>query len=163
MLKSFPPEINEHTQKMVIGTMPGVVSLEKQQYYAHNSNLFWKFVSEIFNEGKPFEDYQEKIDCLLKNGIGLWDSLQSCLREGSLDSNIKDEVPNNFKQLLQDNPKIALLLFNGQKAYKFFKRHHEEILEKINYVILPSTSPANASIPFQTKFEEWKKALLAEI
>lgn len=163
MLKSFPPEINEFTKKMVIGTMPGVVSLEKQEYYAHNSNLFWKFVSEIFNEGKPFEDYQAKIDCLLKNGIGLWDSLQSCLREGSLDSNIKDEVPNNFKQLLQDNPNIVLLLFNGQKAYKFFKRHHEEILENINYVVLPSTSPANASIPFHTKFEEWKKALQAEI
>lgn len=162
MLQCFPPEINKNTKIMVIGTMPGKESLRQQQYYAYERNAFWKIVSELFNNAQAFADYQQKLNCLLENGIGLWDSLQYCERETSLDSDIKNEQPNDFETLLKENPQVALLLFNGQKAFKFFKQFHQELLNNIRYEILPSTSPANASIPFQTKLKKWKNALLSK-
>ena len=45
---SFAPIIDGNTRILVIGTMPGAVSLERQEYYAHERNLFWKVVSETF-------------------------------------------------------------------------------------------------------------------
>lgn len=162
MLKSFAPEINKNTRIMVIGTMPGKESLRQQQYYAYERNAFWKIISKLFNNGEAFSDYKQKINCLLDNGIGLWDSLQYCERETSLDSDIKNEQPNDFETLLKENPQVVFLAFNGQKAFKFFKQYHAKLLKNIQYEILPSTSPANASIPFQTKLEKWKSVLLSK-
>lgn len=162
MLKSFAPEINKNTKIMVIGTMPGKESLRQHQYYAYERNAFWKIISELFNNGETFADYKQKINCLLENGIGLWDSLQYCERETSLDSDIKNEQPNDFETLLKENPRVVFLVFNGQKAFKFFKQFHQELLNNIRYEILPSTSPANASIPFQIKLEKWKNTLLTK-
>ena len=98
---SFAPIIDGNTRILVIGTMPGAVSLERQEYYAHERNLFWKVVSETFCGGRPFASYEEKKACLAGNHIGLWDSVQSCHRVGSLDSAIKNAVPNDFAALLK--------------------------------------------------------------
>ena len=45
----------------------------------------------VFNEAYS-EDYSVKCELLLKNNIALWDMVHSGNREGSLDSNIKDEL-----------------------------------------------------------------------
>lgn len=161
LLQSFAPIINKDVKTLVIGTMPGSASLEAQEYYAHKCNIFWKIISKTFCNGAIFETYEEKLDCLLTNRIGLWDSLQSCSRPGSLDSDIKDTYPNNFKKLF-DEYGYCRLLFNGQKAYEFFKRYNKEILEKTQHIILPSTSPANAAISFDLKLEKWKTALISK-
>lgn len=50
---SFAPIIDGNTRILVIGTMPGAVSLERQEYYAHERNLFWKVVSETFAAAGP--------------------------------------------------------------------------------------------------------------
>lgn len=159
ILECFAPSINTETKILVIGTMPGVASLEAAQYYAHPRNAFWKIIAQLFNKGKDFQSYQEKISCTLTHGIGLWDNLQNCIREGSLDSNIKNAVPNDFETLVA-NHHIVKLLFNGKKSFEFFKRYHGKLLEKTAYEILPSTSPANATLSFEKKLALWKKALM---
>lgn len=159
ILQSFPPLADTETKILVIGTMPGIASLKAAQYYAHPRNAFWKIMSQVFNNGADFQSYQEKINCALAHGIGLWDNLQNCIREGSLDSNIKNAVPNDFETLLQKYH-ITKLLFNGQKSFEFFKRYHGKLLETAAYEIMPSTSPANAILSFEKKLAVWKKALI---
>ena len=159
MLKSFNYLLNEKTHILIIGTMPGKASLSAGQYYAHPRNAFWSIIADVFNDGKEFISYSDKIACLLANGLGLWDNLQYCEREGSLDSNIKNEYPNDFETLLQNNPQIKRLLFNGQKSFAFFKKYHPSLLQQIEWQIMPSTSPANASKNYLTKLAEWQNGL----
>ena len=131
------------------------LSLEAQQYYAHPRNAFWKIIAALYHQGAEFADFQEKKACLLANRLGLWDSLQLCLREGSLDSAITDEQPNDFNTLLAEHPAVRRLLFNGQPAFKFFKKYHAPLLLRTEYYILPSTSPANASYSLDDKIRIW--------
>ena len=116
---SFAPIIDEKTELLIIGTMPGIASLKAREYYAYKYNVFWQIISEI-SAVSNFKDYHHKIEVLKKRHIGLWDNLQYCERIGSLDSKIKNETPNDFEKLLHDYPKIQKLLFNGQKSYQLF-------------------------------------------
>ena len=157
MPHSFAPLIDKYTKVMVIGTMPGIASLEAGEYYAHPRNAFWLIMARLFNNGTAFSSYEEKKACLLSQGIGLWDNLQYCERAGSLDSNIKSEIPNDFEALLKQYPAIRKLLFNGLKSFQFFKKFHPTLLEQLECHALPSTSPANAALKFEDKLQEWKK------
>lgn len=158
MPQSFNPIIFSETKFLIIGTMPSEASLKAREYYAFKQNAFWKIVADI--AGCPQTDiYAQKIAMLQKIKAGLWDNLQYCERKGSLDSNIRNEFPNNFTSLLNNNPQIQKLLFNGQKSFAFFKKYNGILLKKYPYAVLPSTSPANASVKYQDKLASWKSAL----
>lgn len=160
MLHSFDYIADEMTTTLIIGSMPGEASLSAGEYYAHKHNLFWKFVFEAFSKEYNTPDYQEKITLLTLRHFGLWDAAKSCIRVGSLDTNIKDVEPNDFRTLFQIYPNIKRLLFNGQKAFQLFKRFHGDLLDDKEYAVLPSTSPANASIPLAKRRQLWFEALL---
>lgn len=150
---SFPSISNQESKVLILGTMPGIASLELNQYYGHTRNAFWKLLFTIFDE--PFStDYEIRKNLVLKNNIAVWDVLQACVREGSLDSAIEQEVPNDFEEFLELHPKIELIVFNGQKAAKFFKQY-VSVSKDYTLVTLPSTSPANAGVSFERKLEEW--------
>lgn len=157
-LYCFAPLVDKNTKILVIGTMPGVASLQASEYYAFKHNAFWTIIFKL--TGTETQNYTEKIKLLRKLHIGLWDNLKVCEREGSLDSDIKQAEPNNFEKLLWDFPNIKKLLFNGQKSFAFFKKYHPELLEKYKYSILPSTSPANARLSFEQKFTLWQQELI---
>lgn len=151
---SFPPISNDAATVLILGTMPGEKSLSLNQYYGHSRNDFWKLLFTIFET--PFStDYDERQELILNNKVALWDVLQICEREGSLDSAIKKEAANDFSSFLKDHPNIRHIFFNGQKAAAFFKRY-VPIGPEFNLTILPSTSPANAGISFEKKLEQWK-------
>lgn len=152
---SFAPIAPPGATLLILGTMPGTKSLELQQYYGHARNNFWRFMFEILEEDFS-DDYQVRKALLIKNKIALWDVLQYCERIGSLDSAIKNEITNDFEQFLKHHPDIRTIIFNGQKAAAFFKKH--VILKKMDYqfITMPSTSPANASKTFDSKLREWK-------
>ncbi len=157
-LHCFAPLVDKNTKVLVIGTMPGIASLQAAEYYAFKHNAFW---SIIFNlAGAETQNYTEKTKLLQKLHIGLWDNLKACEREGSLDSDIKQAEPNDFEKLLLEFPNIKKLLFNGQKSFTFFKKYHPKLLEKYEYAVLPSTSPANARLSFAEKLEQWKRELI---
>ena len=100
--KSFKPSIDNESKILILGSMPGVKSLEEQQYYAHPQNRFWKVMGNICNEPKlPELDYETRLKILLNNNIALWDTIKSCKREGSLDSDIQNEKPNDIRKLLK--------------------------------------------------------------
>lgn len=153
-IHSFPSLCNPEATVLLLGTMPGVQSLAMNQYYGHPQNNFWKLVATVFEEEIP-TDYNQKKEMLQRNKIAVWDVLQACERQGSLDSAIMKEVPNDFTQFLNEHPNIKLIAFNGQKAASFFKKH-VKLTKEYALITLPSTSPANAGKSFEKKLEEWK-------
>ncbi len=151
---SFPAISNKEAKVLILGTMPGVQSLKRNQYYGHNQNAFWKILFTIFEE--PFsQDYEIRKELVLKHTIAIWDVLQTCVREGSLDSAIEQEVPNDFNAFLAAHPNIEYIFFNGQKAAHYFKKY-VTVSEKYKLHTLPSTSPAHASLSFELKKEAWQ-------
>lgn len=155
VISSFPPIIDKDCKIIILGTMPGVQSLEKQEYYGHERNAFWKIIYSLFND-ELTSNYSCKKAFLLQNNVALWDVLKACYREGSLDSNIKEPIANDFKSLFNQYPNIKKIYFNGEPAEKLFKRLvSKELSISLPMYRLPSTSPANA-IKFEQKLERWK-------
>lgn len=150
--QSFPPLVPENPKILILGTMPGQQSLERQQYYAHPRNLFWPMMSAICGEPLP-EAYSDRIALLLRHQIALWDICNTCLREGSLDTAIRDEQPNDIRTLLTQYPGIQLLAFNGQKAATLFRKYFKDI--RLPIQVLASSSPAHAGKSRIEKEKEW--------
>ena len=122
MPHSFFYIADERTRALVIGSMPGEASLAAGEYYAHRHNLFWRFVFEAY--GEPFDPkappaYGIKTGLLLAHGVGLWDAAESCAREGSLDSDIRDAMPNDFAALFALYPEIERLCLTGRRRLSF--------------------------------------------
>lgn len=157
---SFPPISTQDAFILVLGSMPGEVSLQKSQYYAHPGNIFWKIMC-IAAGIDLTASYSQRVEILKAKKVALWDVLKQCEREGSLDSSIKrhSEEANNLIEFLTRHPKVEKICFNGQKALNSFNRHilkaNPDLQEKYRLVLLPSTSPANASIPYETKYNIW--------
>jgi len=160
VLTSFEPIIDKNSKIIIIGTMPGVKSLEKQEYYGHERNSFWKIICSLFGHSL-ISEYREKKAFLLEHQIALWDVLKACEREGSLDSNIKNPIPNDFAELFKSYPQIKAIYFNGDPAQKLFNRLVAKKMGKLQIpqYRLPSTSPANA-IPYEKKLQHWRLLLL---
>jgi len=155
-ISSFPPIIDKNSEILILGSIPGIKSLEKQQYYGHPQNKFWKIIFELFNE-EFTEDYEKRIAVLRKYKIALWDVIDSCERIGSLDSEIKNEEANQIPELLEEYPNIKAIFCNGGKSYK----NLQKLLGKnfrIPIYLLPSTSPLH-TVSFERKLEDWKKIL----
>lgn len=156
--KSFEPISNFDTEILILGTIPGDKSLAKGQYYAHSGNKFWKIIGVITNNPLP-EDYSEKKALLLKTKIGIWDVAYAAQRQGSLDSAIENEQPNDLKDFIEKHKNLKVIGFNGQKAEALFDKYfHRQ--NNIKYVSLPSTSPANTNIGFDRMGEIWKQILI---
>ena len=159
----FAPVYDANSRILILGSFPSVKSREQQFFYGHPQNRFWKVLAAVLSCRIP-QTIQEKKEMLLSHGIALWDVCQSCEREGSLDSNILCEHPNPIVSLLKLTPSIHALAFNGQPAYRLFRRHIEKELiqwcitqDRAMYPLLhlPSTSPAYASMSFAQKLEQW--------
>jgi hypoxanthine-DNA glycosylase len=154
--KSFKPSIDKNSKILVLGSMPGVKSLEEAQYYAHPQNRFWKIMGKICAEPKLHDfSYPEKLKTLLNNNIALWDTIETCSREGSLDSDIKNEMPNDIRKLLKKYPNIKAIFLNGNKSYSAFKKYFPDLFEKYSCHKMASTSPANARYSLDKLIEKW--------
>jgi len=160
---SFQPIVNENSRVLILGSIPGVESLRRQQYYANRRNQFWPIIYNIFGL-EPEDSYEQRTGFLLDKGIALWDVIEKCERVGSLDSNIKNEQPNNIRDLLKSHPNIWLVAFNGTKAYETYrKKVGFEQNGELTYRRLPSTSPIPGKNikSFAEKLAEWKTVLKA--
>lgn len=158
MIKSFTPIADTSATKLILGTMPGMKSLEKGEYYAHGGNQFWRIIFVLFNELYS-NDYQKKMQVLLSNKIALWDVLQFCDREGSSDSAINQEVPNDFANFFKKHPLIKQIFFNGNNPRDYFLSYFPDHFGK-QYYVLPSTSPTNTWYTLDQKIQEWRKFLI---
>jgi hypoxanthine-DNA glycosylase len=150
---SFPYFIDSNTEVLILGTMPGAMSLEKQEYYANPRNHFWKIIYTLYDALPIPENFEEKVQFLQRNKIGLWDVLENCERKGSLDIHIKNQKENNFMALFEKFPAINKIIFNGKQSHAFFYKRFGQI-EGITYFVMPSTSPAN-TMSFENKLKIW--------
>lgn len=161
MLHSFPPVINSKTRVLIIGSMPGAVSLRARQYYAFAHNQFWRLLFDILAHQSAPAAYDERLRFLLAHRIGLWDALAACQRTGSADANINNARPNDFPTLFKKYPRVHTLLFNGQAARRHFVRAFGNGGKTC--IVLPSTSPAHAALTYDQKKAQWQQALHAAL
>lgn len=160
----FPPFANTHARILILGSLPGQVSLQRQQYYAHPHNAFWKIMGRLFGAG-PELAYAERAQRLIQNGIALWDVCATAQRPGSLDADIvhASVVPNDFAAFIKSHPDIVLICFNGGKAANLYRRlvlpGLPASLRTIHTETLPSTSPAHAAMTFEEKLMRWAAVL----
>ena len=160
--EGFPPIAAPDARVLVLGSMPSLTSLAKQQYYGHPRNAFWPIMGRLFGAG-PELPYDARKRVLCRRGVAVWDVLKSCRRVGSLDTSIRtdSELSNDFVAFFRERPRIGVVFFNGQKAETAFRRHVQAKLERIDrelhYVRLPSTSPAHAARNFKEKLQAWRE------
>ena len=154
---SFEPISNHETSILILGTMPGDKSLELKQYYGHARNRLWKILAYITKNEIPIT-YTDKINFLLKAGIGLWDVAHKASRKGSLDNAIQNEEPNDIENFLLIHRNIKIIGFNGVKAETLFNKYFIR-RNDITYISLPSSSPANTGINFENICGQWQKLL----
>ena len=138
-----------------MGTLPSIKSLELQQYYGNPQNSFWKILFKNFNKDYS-SNYYDKTLLAIDNNIAIWDVCHSANRKGSMDSEIKDEIPNEIDKLITANSTIRKIAFNGQNAAKLYHKYFPKF-EKVEYFTLLSTSPANARYNFEDKLKNWNQ------
>lgn len=136
---SFDPLIDSGCSVLILGSMPSVRSLQRSMYYGNPRNYFWPMVYALFSLEME-EDYAARKNFLLSHHIALWDVCRSCIRQGSLDQQIQDPLPNDIPGLVAAYPSIRHILFNGAAAQKIYRRFFSP-LQGISYDALPSTSP----------------------
>ena len=162
--KCFPPIADAHVRVLILGSLPGQVSLQRQQYYAQPQNAFWKIMGRLFGAG-PELPYEERVQRLVRNRIALWDICAAAQRPGSLDASIvhSSVVPNDIASFIASHPGVGLICFNGGKAAELYRRLVLPGLPAtvcaIRYETLPSTSPAHAAMPFEEKLTRWAAVL----
>lgn len=155
-IRSFPPVADKHATSLILGSMPGKESLRQQQYYAHPHNAFWKIMGDLVGAQLDLP-YPQRLLALTAAHIALWDVLHTCEREGSLDSDIEQEEANDFATFFARHQNITHVYFNGAKAEQSFKRFvlGKQKLPPLEFVRLPSTSPAYAGMRYEEKLKVW--------
>jgi hypoxanthine-DNA glycosylase len=162
-IRGFPPIADRRARTLVLGSMPSEASLAARRYYAFRHNQFWRIAGEICGVAED-APYARRKAALKRRRIALWDVLESCIRSGSLDAAIrKDSVRvNDFVAFLAAHPRIRRVCFNGRKAESAWRRHVAPRLPKsvrLEYRLLPSTSPAHAGMSYRSKLSVWRSAL----
>lgn len=158
-VRGFPPVVGERPRVLVLGSMPGVASLDAQAYYAHPRNAFWWLLGELLglDSAAPFA---ERYRAAGAAGIALWDVLAECVRPGSLDARIRRDsaVINPIGELLRAQPTIRAVALNGRTAEALFRRHVlPGLIDPVPELLtLPSTSPAHAARSRAQKLAAWR-------
>lgn len=157
LLAGFPPVLDQSTRIVILGSFPGAASLTAQQYYAHPRNQFWRLLSALLNDPLAGLPYEQRLARLLGHGIGLWDVIALCEREGSLDADIRQAQANDFAVLRHEAPELRRVCFNGKTSGKYASYFADAGFETL---VLPSSSPANAQLSFEEKLAQWKNIIL---
>lgn len=153
------PVYDEESKILILGTFPSVKSREGEFFYHHPQNRFWRVISAIYNERLP-ETIDKKKQLLLRNQIALWDVIHSCEVSGSADSSIRNVIPNDITPILQQ-ASIQRIYANGATAFRLYKRYIYGSTGRES-ILLPSTSPANASYSLDKLIEIWSIIKLAK-
>lgn len=148
----FAPVYDENSRVLILGTFPSVKSRETHFYYGHPQNRFWKLLALLCDWPVP-ATIPEKKEMLLRNGVALWDVIQSCEIAGSSDSSIKNVIPSDLSQVLTGSS-ITRIYANGKTAQKLYDKYQKP-QTRMDIIALPSTSPANAAYSLKRLAESW--------
>ncbi|MEX3606229.1 MAG: DNA-deoxyinosine glycosylase [Burkholderia sp.] len=154
--RSFPPVVDEHTRVLILGSLPGEVSLTQSRYYAHPQNRCWHLLGEVLDTELIALDYTQRLQTMQQHRIGLWDVVAEATRIGSLDSRIRDHASNDLVTLVKSLPQLAAIAFNGGMAARFGTRALGEYCAAYALLRLPSSSPTYAALPYADKLLQWR-------
>ncbi|KAI3589941.1 G:T/U mismatch-specific uracil/thymine DNA-glycosylase [Cupriavidus sp. U2] len=153
--RCFPPVVDPHTRVLVLGSLPGEVSLAQSQYYAHKQNRFWHLMGDVLGVDLVSLDYDSRLATLRRHRVGLWDVVAEARREGSLDSSIRDHQGNDLIGLIATLPKLRAIAFNGGTAAKIGEKALAGHGDPHAIVKLPSSSPAY-TLAYAQKLIAWQ-------
>lgn len=154
--ESLPPLVGSNPTILILGTLPGDESLQKKQYYAKSGNRFWSIIAHVVNSPIP-PTYEEKKQLLFTHKIALWDIAHTADRQGSLDSDIRSECPNDLQKFLRQYPTIRTIAFNGGKAEQLYNKYFAGQFPNIRHLTLLSSSPANRKFNDAEMIKDWKR------
>jgi hypoxanthine-DNA glycosylase len=152
----FPPVVGPDTRLLVLGSLPGAVSLARRQYYAHPQNQFWRLISRVVERDLVPLDYEARLAALLDARVGLWDTVAAATRKGSLDADIRLHAASDLAALVETLPRLRAVAFNGGTSARIGRAQLAGV-ERIDLVDLPSSSPAYASLSFEKKLDSWRR------
>lgn len=154
------PISDSESEILILGTLPGKVSLQTQQYYANRGNQFWSIIASLFNDALP-ASYEDRLFLLKKHRIALWDVLSSAKRDSSLDSEIENPIANDILNFVLEHPNLRIIGLNGDKASDYFKSYVDShrLPTRIQVITLPSTSASNTHLNMKVKINIWKLIL----
>jgi TDG/mug DNA glycosylase family protein len=150
--------VGADTRVLILGSLPGEASLGAGQYYAHPRNQFWRLAAEVAGRTDlPALSYAERLGALLESGIGLWDTVASARREGSLDAAIREAEPAALEKLVATLPALRAVGFNGKTSARLGRAGLRGFTgaQALALIDLPSSSPAHAALSFAAKREKW--------
>ena len=156
LLTGFPPGMQADATLLIMGSFPGEASLAAGQYYAHPRNQFWRLLSAVLEDDLVQLAYPERLSRLAQHRIGLWDVIDACRREGSLDASIRNAQAADCSVLHRDFPALITIAFNGKTSGRFAPQFEAAGFRTL---VLPSSSPANAQLSFEQKLVKWRALL----
>lgn len=148
----FAPVTRADATLLVVGSLPGVASLEAAQYYAHPRNAFWPLMGGVIGFD-PRLPYEARLEALMQARVALWDVIASAERRGSLDAAIRAPDAADLRGLIRRLPDLRAVAFNGKTAARLGRRSLGHV-EGLTLIDLPSSSPALAK-SFAWKAESW--------
>ena len=165
----IPPVWNSESRILILGTMPSPKSREIGFFYMHPQNRFWSVMAEVFGETLAHPNnapdhtaaIEERRAFLLRHHLAMWDVLASCEITGAADSSIKNAIPNDFSEILE-NSKVRQIICTGKTSFNLWQKNCAALYEpRYNLTVhcLPSTSPANAQWSKEKLIEEYKAIL----
>lgn len=151
---SFAPVAADGMRVLILGSLPGEASLAAGRYYANPRNQFWRLVGGVIGRDVTVLDYNARLACLREHGIGLWDSIGTATRSGSLDAAIREIEANPLAALVETLPDLRAVAFNGAKSAAIGAPLLADARD-IALLRLPSSSPAHAALTFEAKLAQW--------
>ena len=156
LYQAFPPLCGYDPRLLILGSFPSPISRERREYYGNPRNQFWRLVFGVFDVPFDQPDYERKKSVLYAKGIAIWDVISECEPEGALDTGIRNPVYNTRLPDFIAEHRIQKTLFNGNNAYKLYRRN----IGAIECNVMPSSSPANARSSFEEKLRLWRSAIV---
>ena len=157
--RSFPPIVDEHTRLLILGSLPGEQSLAAGRYYANPRNHFWALTGAVIGIDLEHLAYEQRLETLRAHGIGLWDTVAEATRNGSLDTSIREHLPNDLETLVAGLPHLRAVAFNGGRSAKIGMKLLAEHAHRLALIRLPSSSPAH-TVSVKDKTKAWNKLRL---
>lgn len=149
----FHPVTGDVPRVLILGSFPSVQSLRHSEYYGNPQNHFWKIAEALFAIDHRLP-YRDRIASLTDHHIALWDVVRTCTRRGSADEEIREPLFNDIGGFLAAHPTVRFIVLNGATAGRYF--HRMNLAPAREYVVLPSTSPANTRYTLAEKIKAWE-------
>ena len=146
--------VQANTRVLVLGSLPGEASLAAARYYAHPRNQFWPLIGAVIGrDDLPTLAYEHRLQALRETGVGLWDTVASAERAGSLDTALRAVEAAPLAELVAQLPALRCIAFNGARSGLLGRRALAG--SPLALIDLPSSSPAYAAMPLPVKRERW--------